>query len=67
MRPVSDRVSGANTEAMVRRTPKIASRTKTPRHEATSRICPPIIGARMGASPFTSIKREKKRVSSAPS
>ena len=44
-----------------------ASTAKTMRHEEKTRSCPPATGARIGASPFTSMRMDKKRVSSTPS
>lgn len=61
------KVSPQKSEDSVRRTPETASRTNTPRHDIQSNICPPMTGASIGASPFTSIKREKNFVSSTPS
>lgn len=45
----------------------IAPRTmKTPRHVVNCNNCPPIIGAKIGAAPFTNISSEKNFVISEP-
>ena len=44
-----------------------ASTAKMMRHEEKARIWPPATGARIGASPFTSMRMAMKRVSSTPS
>ena len=46
--------------------PMAASTTNTPRHEVASSSWPPMIGARMGARPLTSIVSAKKRASAVP-
>ena len=43
------------------------SKTNVARHDAKSRICPPITGAKIGARPLTIMSTAKNRVSSAPS
>ena len=47
-------------------TPTTVSTTKTPRHEVQVSTAPPMVGARMGATPTTSISRENSRAAASP-
>ncbi|MNR51516.1 hypothetical protein D3C85_1711970 [compost metagenome] len=48
-------------------TPIKLSTRNTPRHEVNWSNCPPIMGARMGAEPLTSINSAKNFVNATPS
>lgn len=61
-------VSGSRSQtSAVSTAPMPVSTTNTPRQSVTLRICPPISGATIGATPDISIRVEKKRAMATPS
>ena len=62
----ADSVSVMIIAQIVSTTPMTVSRTNTPSHVEKRKICPPMTGAKIGASPLTSISMEKNRVNAGP-